>query len=53
MMQDVYLNNPDSRVAKGLADIQSEINMANRLKNQIKDSTAGSDDSDDFDDLDF
>lgn len=53
MMQDVYLNNPDSRVAKGLADIQSEINMANRLKKQIKDSTAGSDDSDDFDDIDF
>ena len=53
MMQDVYLNNPDSRVAKGLADIQSEINMANRLKNQIKDSAAGSDDSDDYDDIDF
>ena len=53
MMQEVYVKNPDTRVAKGLADIQSEINMANRLKKQIKDSTAGSDDSDDFDDIDF
>ena len=48
MMQKVYNNTPDARVAKGLADIQSEIKMANRLKNQIKDS--GSDDSDDWDD---
>ena len=53
MMEKVYLQNPDSRVAKGLSDIRNEINMANRLKNQIKDSTAGSDDSDDFDDIDF
>lgn len=53
MMQDLYLKNPDSRVAKGLSDIRNEINLANRLKNQTKDSAASSDDSDDFDDLDF
>lgn len=53
MMEKVYLQNPDSRVAKGLSDIRNEINMANRLKNQINESVAGSNDSDDFDDIDF
>lgn len=53
MMEKVYLQNPDSRVAKGLSDIRNEINMANRLKNQINESVAGSIDSDDFDDIDF
>lgn len=52
MMEKVYLQNPDSRVAKGLSDIRNEINMANRLKNQINESVAGSNDSDDFDDID-
>ena len=53
MMEKLYLQNPDKRVAKGLSDIRNEINMANRLKNQIKDSAAASDDSDDYDDIDF
>ncbi len=53
MMEKVYLQNPDSRVAKGLSDIRNEINMANRLKNQINESVAGSNDSDDFDDIDY
>lgn len=53
MMEKVYLQNPDSRVAKGLSDIRNEINMASRLKNQINESVAGSNDSDDFDDIDF
>ena len=53
MMEKVYLQNPDSRVAKGLSDIRNEINMANRLNNQINESVAGSNDSDDFDDIDF
>lgn len=53
MMEKVYLQNPDSRVAKGLSDIRNEINMAKRLKNQINESVAGSNDSDDFDDIDY
>lgn len=46
MMENVYNNNPDNRVAKGLADIQYEINQANRLKNQIKNSDSDSEDLD-------
>ena len=38
MMTEVYNANPDTRVAKGLADIQYEINQANRLKKQINES---------------
>lgn len=36
MMNELYCKTPDSRVAKGLADIQYEIAQANRLKRQIK-----------------
>ena len=58
MMTEVYNANPDSRVGKGLADIQYEINQANRLKKQINETEKtgedleGIDDSDDLD-LDF
>ena len=58
MMTEVYNANPDSRVAKGLADIQYEINQANRLKKQINESEKtnedleGIEDSEDLD-LDF
>lgn len=58
MMTEVYNANPDSRVGKGLADIQYEINQANRLKKQINEAEKtgedleGIDDSDDLD-LDF
>ena len=58
MMIEVYNANPDSRVAKGLADIQYEISQANRLKKQINETEEngedleGIDDSDDLD-LDF
>ena len=38
MMTEVYNANPDTRVVKGLADIQYEINQANRLKKQINES---------------
>ena len=58
MMTEVYNANPDSRVGKGLADIQYEINQANRLKKQINETEKtgedleGIEDSDDLD-LDF
>ena len=35
MMQAVYVKSPDSRVAKGLADIRNEIALANKLNKQI------------------
>ncbi len=35
MMEELYLKNPDNRVAKGLEDIRYEIRQANRLKKQI------------------
>ena len=35
-MLAVYEENPDSRVAKGLADIRNEIALANKLNKQIK-----------------
>ena len=54
MMLYVYERNPDSRVARGLADIRYEINQANRLDKQINSSGGSStlDDDDEFDDLD-
>ena len=58
MMTEVYNANPDSRVAKGLADIQYEISQANRLKQQINETEKSDEDleaieeSDDLD-LDF
>ena len=45
MMSDLYDKTKDSRVARGLSDIQYEINQANRLQKQIK----GSDKSEDLD----
>ena len=48
MMSDLYDKTKDSRVAKGLSDIQYEINQANRLQKQIK----GSEISDDLDAID-
>ena len=58
MMTDLYQACPDSRVAKGLADIQYEINQANRLKKQINESEKTGEDLDAIDesddlDLDF
>ena len=56
MMIEVYNANPDSRVAKGLADIQYEISQANRLKKQINETEENSEDLegiDDSDDLDL
>ncbi len=47
MMEEVYENNPDNRVAKGLEDIRYEIRQANRLKKQINASEADGD-LDDF-----
>ena len=38
MMEEVYQMYPESKVAKGLADIKYEISLANKLKKQIKDS---------------
>ena len=58
MMTAVYNANPDSRVAKGLADIQYEINQANRLKKQINETESSDEDLDAIEesedlDLDF
>ena len=58
MMLEVYEKHPDSKVANGLADIRYEINQANRLKKQIKETDisgdlGGIDDEEDLDDLDF
>ena len=58
MMSAVYNANPDSRVAKGLADIQYEINQANRLKKQINETESSDEDLDAIEesedlDLDF
>ncbi len=58
MMLEVYQQNPDNRVAKGLSDIRYEINQANRLKKQIEKTEAsedldGIDDYEDLEDLDF
>lgn len=58
MMQEVYVKNPDARVAKGLADIRNEITLANRLNKQInqKDdelNTPEESDTDDILDTDF
>ena len=47
MMEELYLKNPDNRVAKGLEDIRYEIRQANRLKKQINASEAEGD-LDDF-----
>lgn len=47
MMEELYLNNPDNRVAKGLEDIRYEIRQANRLRKQINASEAEGD-LDDF-----
>ncbi len=54
MMTALYNQNPDSRVAKGLADIQYEIVQAERLKNQKKasDAASGSEDLDSIEDSD-
>ena len=58
MMNEVYKRNPDTRVLKGLNDIQYEINQANRLKKQINSTDISGDleaiEEDDEDlDLDF
>ena len=57
LMTKVYNANPDSRVAKGLADIQYEIRQAEKLKKQIKDSDISGDldaiDEDEDLDLEF
>lgn len=53
MMTEVYNKNPDSRVAKGLSDIQYEIQMAKRLKSQTGNQKSSNDEFDDFDDEDF
>jgi len=57
MMTEVYEKNPDSRVAKGLADIQNEIQLAKRLNKQIEkksdEDSAFDFDSDSDDDLDL
>ena len=47
MMEELYLKNPDNRVAKGLEDIRYEIRQANRLRKQINASEAEGD-LDDF-----
>ena len=56
-MTQVYQEHPDSRVAKGLADIQYEINQANRLQKQIGETKKESEDldaiEDDGEDLDL
>ena len=55
-MLELYDRHPDTRVAKGLADIRYEIGQANRLDKQIKSSGSSDsfeDDDDDFDDFDF
>lgn len=56
LMLELYDRHPDTRVAKGLADIRYEIGQANRLDKQIKSSGSSDsfeDDDDDFDDFDF
>lgn len=52
MMTQVYNANPDSRVGKGLADIQYEINQANRLKKQINETEKTGEDLEEIDDSD-
>ena len=58
MMLEVYQQNPDNRVLKGLNDIRYEINQANRLQKQINrpegsEDLGGIDDEEDLGDLDF
>ena len=47
-MQELYDRYPDNRVAKALSDIRYEIQLANRLEKQLKESSA-SEDSEDLD----